>query len=96
MAIRITCVAKPDGNLQNPHEAISELGWINEVDGQRSKISRLDLYAWLNDKGGVAYVTDTAGNIAYVKPRLNAYGTKYVQTQSDGVWSDNLLALPKC
>jgi len=96
MAIRITCISKPDGNLQNPHEAISELGWVNEADGQRSKIGRIDLYVWLKDKNGTAYVTDARGNKAYVKPRENAHGTRFVQTQADGLWSDNLLALPRC
>jgi hypothetical protein len=96
MAIRITCINKPDGNLQNPHEAISFLGWINEADGQQSRISRLDLYNWLKTQNGTAYVKDNQGNIAYVKPRENINGTKFVQTQADGIWKDNLLALPAC
>lgn len=96
MAIRITCITKPDGILQNPHEAISTLGWINEATGKGSNISRVDLYDWLKLKGGVAYVTDSLGTRAFVKPRENGFGTKFVQTQADGIWSDNLLALPRC
>jgi hypothetical protein len=96
MAIRITCVSKPSGNNQNPHEAISVLGWLNEEDGQQSRIGRVDLYNWIKLKSGVAYVKDSRGNLAYVKPRENAVGTKFVQTQADGVWTDNLLSLPEC
>jgi hypothetical protein len=96
MAIKITCVSKPSGDTQNPHEAISTLGWINEEDGKQSRISRVDLYNWLKFSNGVAYVKDLRGNIAYVKPRENAIGTKFVQTQADGVWTDNLLSLPSC
>ncbi len=95
MAIRITCVSKPSGNNQNPHEAIAILGWLNEEDGQQSRITRLDLYEWIKTKNGTAYVLDAKGNKAFVGTR-EVNGTKFVQTHADGVWTDNLLSLPNC
>lgn len=96
MAIRITCINKAQGYHQDPHVAISELGWMNEATGETGKSSRLVIYDWLKNKGGVAYVTDRFGNKAYLYPRENAYGTQYVQTIADRVWTDNLLSLPEC
>ncbi len=96
MAIKIVCVSKLGGGNFNPHEAISSLVWENEETGQRSRIMREDLYVWIKDKKGVAYVVDPAGNKAYVGTRENVNGTRYVQTYADGIWKDNLLALPSC
>lgn len=39
---------------------------------------------------------DSQKNKAYVGTRENAYGTKYLQTYADQVWTNNLLALPEC
>jgi hypothetical protein len=44
----------------------------------------------------VAYVMDVFGNKAYVATRENAYGTQYLQTYADRVWTDNLLSLTEC
>ncbi|MET9221325.1 DUF3892 domain-containing protein [Streptomyces sp. NPDC003300] len=35
------------------------------------------------------------GNRAQVFVRTPAYGPKYLQTRADGVWTNNLLALPE-
>jgi hypothetical protein len=45
--------------------------------------------------GGKAYVKDAKGNIAYLAVRVSSAGNKYVQTYADGIYSDNLLALPR-
>jgi len=96
MAVRITCINKSGGQHQNPHEAISYLGWINESDNKTGKSSRLEMYDFVVNKGGKAYVKDAYGNIAYLKGATSAAGNKYVRTYSDGKWTDNLLALPEC
>lgn len=96
MAVRITCINKEHGYHQDPHHAIQNIGWMNEEDGKTGKNTRLEIYNWLKDKGGKAYVTDRYGNRAYVYPRENANGTKFVQTYADNVWTDNLLSLPEC
>lgn len=96
MAVRITCVTKPSGDLRDPHEAISTLGWINEETGARGMSTRLEIYEFIKARGGTAYVIDRLGNKAIVGTRENAHGTKFVQTYADKVWTDNLLALPNC
>ena len=96
MAIRITCINKSGGYHDDPHHAISYLGWTNEKTGATGKNTRLEIYDWIKDKNGVAYVRDSRGNEARVGTRKHTNGTKYLQTYADRVWTDNLLALPEC
>lgn len=96
MAIRITCINKEQGHHQDPHHAISKLGWIEDGTNKTGKSSRLEIYDWLKSQGGAAYVLDRSNNRAFVYPKENAYGTKYIQTYADHVWTDNLLSLPEC
>lgn len=95
MSVRITCINKSGGYHDDPHNAIERVGWIE--DGTKTGNStRLEMYAWIKFQKGVAFVVDAKGNKAYVGPRENARGTKYLQTYADQVWTDNLLALPEC
>jgi hypothetical protein len=95
MAIRITCINKSQGYHQDPHHAISHLGWLNEDNGKKAKSTRLEIYNWLKESDdNKAYVKDQAK--AYVYTRESANGTKFVQTYADRVWTDNLLSLPEC
>ncbi len=96
MAVRITCVSKPSGDNQDPHEAISSLGWVNEDTQAKGISTRLEIYDFIKNKGGQAYVVDRSGNKASVGALENSRGTKYVRTYADGVWTDNLLSLPSC
>ena len=96
MAVQITCINKSGGYHAAPHHAISHLGWRNDATGETGKSTRLEVYDWIKDKGGVAYVMDYQGNKAIVGPREHSNGTKYLQTYADRVWTDNLLALPEC
>lgn len=95
MAIRIHCINKDNGNHENPHVAISYLGWVNE-NGEPGKSSRIEMYDWIKNKGGVAYVQDALGNKAFVKTAVTPMGTKYVRTYSDNIPTDNLLKLLEC
>lgn len=96
MSIRITCINKDGGNHENPHAAIRQLGWINESSGERNRITRIDLYNWIKNQGGQAYVKDAYGNIAYVGTAVTSSGTQFVRTYADKTWTDNLLSLPEC
>lgn len=96
MAIRITCINKSNGNHADPHHAISHLGWKNEATGNTGKNTRLEIYDWIKNENGKAYVLDSEGNKAMVGTREHANGTKYLQTYADRVWTDNLLALREC
>jgi hypothetical protein len=96
MTIRITCINKSNGYHADPHHAITHLGWIDEADGKTGKSTRIEIYEWIKNKKGEAYVTDRYGNRAYVGAREHSNGTKYLQTYADKVWTDNLLPLPEC
>lgn len=96
MAVRITCIKKDSGNHENPHTAISLLGWIDENTGQRDKSTRLEMYKFVKEDGGIAYVKDAFGNKAYVVGAITSRGTKYVKTVADETKTDNLLKLPEC
>jgi hypothetical protein len=96
MAVRITCINKAGGQHYDQHTAISNLGWITD-SGETGKSTRLQVYDWLKqNSANRAYVIDRFGNKAYLYPRENSQGTKFVQTFADRVWTDNLLALPEC
>jgi hypothetical protein len=96
MAIRITCINKEQGYHDDPHHAITYLGWVEDGTGKTGKSTRLEIYDWLKNEGGVAYVLDKFGNKAFLYPAENTAGTKFVQTYADRVWTDNLLSLPEC
>lgn len=96
MSVRITCISKAGGDHQNPHAAISDLGWVNDADNATGRSTRLAMYDWIKLQGGDAYVRDAGGNVARVGTAETSGGTKYVRTYRDDTWTDNLLALPEC
>ncbi len=95
MSVRITCISKDSGNHENRHTAISTLGWVNEQDGQKGVSTRLEMYKFVTE-GGMAYVRDGSGNVAYLMGAITARGTKYVKTVADETKADNLLSLDEC
>jgi len=96
MTVRITCIKKDSGDHENHYTAISTLNWINEDTRQTGSTSRLDMYDYVVNKGGSAYVKDIYGNKAYLIGEISSKGTKFVKTRADNVVSDNLLKLPEC
>ncbi|MEA3539913.1 MAG: DUF3892 domain-containing protein [Pseudomonadota bacterium] len=96
MTVRITCISKDGGNHENPYSAISDLGWIEDGTNKTGKSTRLQMYDWIKNKNGKAYVRDANGATAWVGTAESARGTKYVRTYRDSTWTDNLLALPEC
>lgn len=96
MSVRIVCITKDNGNHENPHLAITNLGWVGELSGERGRITRLEMYNWIKDKQGVAYVVDSMANKVYVSTAISRFGNPYVRTISDGRETNNLLNLPEC
>jgi hypothetical protein len=96
MTVRITCINKSGGYHADPHHAIERLGWVEDGTGATGNSTRLEMYDWIKNKNGQAYVRDSRGNTAMVGTREHANGTRYLQTYSDRIWTDNLLALPEC
>lgn len=95
MAVKITCINKDQGDHYDPHLAISHLSWINEKTYQTGKNTRIEMVDFI-EKGGVAYVKDIYGRIAYLVVRASRFGNKYVKTVSDGRETNNLLFLKEC
>jgi len=95
MSVRIRCINKAHGHHENPHEAISHYGWINESNNESGKSERQCMVDWVK-QGNKAYVKDNLGNVAYCQVRRSSRGTEFLQTYADGKPTDNLLSLPEC
>lgn len=96
MSVRITCINKSGGYHENPHEAISKYGWENETTGEAGKSNRQQMVDFLENKNGEAYVKDSSGSTAYCYVRTSSNGNKFLQTYSDGQYTNNLLSLSEC
>jgi uncharacterized protein DUF3892 len=95
VSVRITCVSKDNGFHENPHVAISLLGWINESTSESGQSTRLEMHKFITD-GGQAYVRDARGNTAHLVAKTSVRGNPFVQTIADGTPTDNLLRLQEC
>ncbi|MGW4844876.1 DUF3892 domain-containing protein [Nocardia brasiliensis] len=92
MAIRITAVHLEGGTT---HEHIASLRWEEYGNGNRGTDSRAQLVAWI-EGGVVAYVDEPPAPRVEVYVRDPGAGRpKFLQTKADGVWGNNLLALPR-
>jgi hypothetical protein len=94
MAFRITGIRK-SGGADNPHEAISHYRWIDDGKTEAKITDRLTVVGWVEGEKIPAYVKDNAGDKAYCKVNVSRAGTKFLQTNADGIWTDNLLSLPE-
>jgi hypothetical protein len=73
------------------HEHIQEVRWRNPEDGKTGHSSRSVMVEWVR-RGGTARV-ENGGRRAYIG--VVEATPPYIRTYADGVWSDNLLALPR-
>jgi len=92
MAIQITAIRLSGGT---GHEHIVRLWWTNTYDGSTGDNSRAEIVSWIENQNGKAYVEDSRGHRVNVGVVTPTYGPKYLRTYADGVWTDNLLALPR-
>jgi hypothetical protein len=92
--IQIIAIRKP--TLPDHHSAITDYRW-KDSSGQIKDTDRLTMVNWIqqNRAQHKAYVVDSRGDVAYCRVEHNIYGTYYLETQPDGIKSDNLLALPR-
>jgi hypothetical protein len=88
---RIDCVNKPNRN--SPHEHITHVGGPN--GSGRWKNTTAEVVRMI-EQGTHRFYTSESGAAAWVMVRTSAAGNKFLQTQADGVWKDNLLALKEC
>lgn len=73
------------------HQHISQVGWRNPEDGKIGTSTRDDMVKFIRD-GGRAFVSDGRRTVAVGIVEGNP---PYIRTHADGVWTDNLLALPR-
>lgn len=91
MAIKFTGIRLSGGSS---HQHIVRLWWLNPASGKTGDNSREELVRWIETEDGKAYVEDTKGHRVAVGVVAPSTGPKYLRTYADGVWTDNLLALP--
>ena len=86
---RVTCITKP--NRDSVHEHITHLG------GNGWKWTREQVIASIDARTNTFHVLDAVGHRAEVGVVDPGNGrARYVRTYADGIWNDNLLALPNC
>ncbi|MFH1959244.1 MAG: DUF3892 domain-containing protein [Patescibacteria group bacterium] len=95
MSVRIVCINKSEGDHDNPNEAISRYGWINESTGESGFSIRQIMVDWVSE-GNVAYVIGSLGVKVYCHVRTSPRGTEFLQTYSDDRPTNNLLELQEC
>jgi hypothetical protein len=92
VAIQITAVRMSGGTA---HEHIAHLWWTNPADGATGDNTRAQIVAWIETEEGQAFTRDANGRQAPVAVVTPPRGATYLRTHADGVWTDNLLALPR-
>lgn len=91
MRVRFTAVHLVGGN---GHQHIANLQAVDSVTGRLYNDTRAAWVAFIEQRGNSGFVHDRYSNQVEVYVNSNGY-TKWVQTYADGIWTDNLLALPR-
>lgn len=76
------------------HEHIGMLHWRNLQSGVTGQSTRQAVVNWLEESTANQAVVARDGGWVYVGV-WPVHGIKYLRTHADGVWTDNLLALPR-
>ena len=75
------------------HQHIADVRWRNPETGKTGESSRQGVVDWLlQDKANQACVSDGSN---WIGVRVVNADPPYIQTWADGIWTDNLLALPR-
>jgi len=92
VSVRITHIRLSSNNYAN-HEHITDFKWVNRENGTTGQSTKPAMVEWI-DGGGKAYVESGTSTVSVgvVKP---SNGDPYLRTYANGVWTDNLLSLPK-
>lgn len=92
MAIQITHVRL--SGLTPTHQHITDYKWRSDDTGEVNSSSKRSLVEWLDKPGTSAYVSSGTARAAVAVIRPGGQ-EPYLRTYADGVWSDNLLSLPR-
>lgn len=92
MAVEITHVRMSAGGSQ--HEHITDYKWRSLSSGDVKSSSKAIMVDWIENKGGFAQVGTGAQavKVGVVKP---SNAQPYLRTYADGIWTNNLLSLPR-
>ena len=90
---QIACVQKNE--RAEMHERIKSIGGVDPADGKRWKLSQQDTIKGL-ESGKQRFHVMVGGKPVPVVIAVNAWGNKYLKTQSDREQPTNLLNLPEC
>lgn len=86
---RVTCITKPDRFSADEH--------ITHLGGANWYWTREEVIASIDARTNTFHVVDAQGHrseVGVVDPGNGR--ARYVRTYADGIWNDNLLALPEC
>lgn len=87
--LQVTCINVAISS--SGHEAITHLGGANWRWTKGEVIAELE-----SPYPRYAFYTYDGVRYAWIRVRTGANGNKYVQTEADGRWTNNLLSLPIC
>lgn len=87
--IEITAVHMANGAL---HQHIASVRWVNPSNANVGQTARADMVTWLQANGNRAVVQSGPRQVEVGVVDANP---PYLRTYADGVWTDNLLALPR-
>ena len=90
MSIRITERHMQPGG--SGHEHIARLKWVRNDAAKSGENSRAEIIKWIEQEKGEAYVSSGGRTVSV---RVVHATPPYLRTWADGVWTDNLLALPE-
>jgi Protein of unknown function (DUF3892) len=91
MAVRITHRRMSTGGTA--HEHIQSVKWENPASSETGTSTVAQMVDFIDKQNGKAYTWDGKDR-ADVAVRKPAGRKPYLQTYADGVWTNNLLALP--
>jgi catechol-2,3-dioxygenase len=89
MSVEITAVHMSGGDK---HEHIADVKWASRQTSETGASTREVMVDWIENKKGQAVVTDGKNTVSV---GVVTATPKYLRTYADGVWTDNLLALPR-
>lgn len=91
MSIQITHVRLAGGS---GHEHITDYRWRNQQSGETGESNKPAMVEWVDGAANHAYVGTGAvrSEAGVVRPQ---HGQPFLRTYADGVWNNNLLALPR-
>ncbi|WP_087003388.1 DUF3892 domain-containing protein [Rhizobium sullae] len=90
---RTDCINKPDRN--STHEHITHVGGPQPDGSGRWRDTVPNVVGFI-ERNTHRFYTKENGVVAWVHVRVSPSGRKYLQTQADGYWSNNLLSLQEC